>query len=115
MTSGAAWCGPLGNGAMAGGLHTLNWDGADEGGQVVPTGMYLVRLTSSAGAHATKRMVFFKVGPAESDPDVSQGRSPAGLLPLSVVNLRIANRRPVWARPVRAKWALRNATGLTKT
>jgi hypothetical protein len=50
----------LGNEFFGGGLQTLKWDGTDENGQVVATGIYLVRLTSSSGAHATKRMVFFQ-------------------------------------------------------
>ena len=50
----------LGNGFFGGGFQTLKWDGTDENGKTVSTGIYLVRLTAGTGVHATKRMVFFQ-------------------------------------------------------
>jgi len=50
----------LESGFFKGGVQNLTWNGKDDSGQAVPTGIYLVRLTSSNGDHATRRMVFFQ-------------------------------------------------------
>lgn len=47
----------LATGLDARGLLNMKWDGADESGQPVATGIYLVRLDSNSGLRATRRLV----------------------------------------------------------
>jgi hypothetical protein len=50
----------LATGTFAGGLRDLKWDGTDSNGKTVATGIYFVRLRSSSGEHATKRLVYLQ-------------------------------------------------------
>jgi hypothetical protein len=49
----------LTNGSKNAGTHTLQWNGLDEMGQNVSTGIYLYRLTSGSKS-ITKKMAFMK-------------------------------------------------------
>ncbi len=47
------------NGPMSAGLHTATWDGVNEAGESVASGVYLYNLTSENGSE-TKRMVLMR-------------------------------------------------------
>lgn len=47
----------LTSGDFAGGVQSLTWDGRGTNGEPVASGIYLVRLQSSSGKHAVKRLV----------------------------------------------------------
>ncbi len=47
------------SGAQSAGSHHLGWDGRDEGGRMVATGVYLYRLRAGAGVQ-TRRLVLLK-------------------------------------------------------
>jgi len=42
------------------GRHQLNWDGTDESGQVLPSGVYFYRVTTAAGKSMTKKMILLQ-------------------------------------------------------
>lgn len=44
----------LASGTQLGGAHTLNWDGRDDSGSVVPAGVYFVRLETESGVDSRK-------------------------------------------------------------
>jgi YVTN family beta-propeller protein len=44
----------LASGSFAAGTHTVRWDGRDDAGQAMPSGVYLVRLSGAAGDVAAK-------------------------------------------------------------
>jgi hypothetical protein len=44
----------LARGAFAAGQHTVAWDGRDSAGRTLPSGGYLVRLTTASGSEANK-------------------------------------------------------------
>ena len=50
----------LATGPHAQGLFSTKWDGADERGQAVAAGVYLVRLDASSGQHTTQRLVVYR-------------------------------------------------------
>ena len=49
----------LAEGSKNAGTHTLQWNGLDDAGQSVSTGIYLYRLTSGSKS-ITKKMAFMK-------------------------------------------------------
>lgn len=44
----------LARGAFASGEHTASWDGRDDGGRAVPSGVYVARLRATTGTVSTK-------------------------------------------------------------
>ncbi len=50
----------LHNGDLPAGMHHFSWNGVDDGGGVVASGVYFARLTDPAGASMTRRMVLLK-------------------------------------------------------
>ena len=49
----------LADGAASGGLHTATWDGRDEAGRAVGSGVYLIRMQAGEFV-ATKRMALLQ-------------------------------------------------------
>ena len=49
----------LADGALAAGEHRVTWDGTAAGGRALPAGMYVVRLTGSAG-HAVAKLTLLR-------------------------------------------------------
>ena len=49
----------LASGPQAAGAHTVSWNGRDDRGQAVPSGIYLYQLTAN-GATTTRRMTLLK-------------------------------------------------------
>jgi len=49
----------LADGELPAGRHTFKWDGTDQGGQRLASGVYLTRLVTPGGAH-TGRMTMLK-------------------------------------------------------
>jgi flagellar hook assembly protein FlgD len=47
------------NGHRNAGFHSVNWDGKDERGQIVPSGVYLYKLRVN-GFGQTRKMIFMK-------------------------------------------------------
>ncbi|MEZ4649744.1 MAG: S8 family serine peptidase [Candidatus Eisenbacteria bacterium] len=47
----------LASGPQVGGSHTINWDGRDETGTVVPAGVYFIRLETESGIDSRKVQV----------------------------------------------------------
>jgi flagellar hook assembly protein FlgD len=47
------------NGHRNAGLHSVSWDGKDERGQIVPSGVYLYKLRVNGFAQ-TRKMIFIK-------------------------------------------------------
>ncbi len=47
------------DGQMHAGFHTINWNGRDEHGQIVPSGVYLYKLQGN-GFALTRKMIFMK-------------------------------------------------------
>ena len=45
--------------AMSSGRYTVYWDGRDEGGKTVPSGVFVYRISAS-DFHASKRMMVLK-------------------------------------------------------
>ena len=45
---------------QAAGTYALTWDGRNDAGQTVASGMYLYRISTSAGFNETRRMVLIK-------------------------------------------------------
>ncbi len=50
----------LHNGAMNAGTHTIRWDGRDNAGNAVKGGIYFVRMVTSDGFAATRRIVLLR-------------------------------------------------------
>ncbi len=48
------------NGEMRGGIHKLIWNGANQHGQIVPSGMYFVKLKGENGSVAVKKLLLLK-------------------------------------------------------
>lgn len=44
------------SGSMEPGIHPVIWDGADDRGRMVPSGVYLVHLTTAGGARSTAKV-----------------------------------------------------------
>lgn len=48
------------NSAIPGGEHSVSWDGTDENGQSVGSGIYFCQLRSGSGTSESRRMVLVK-------------------------------------------------------
>jgi len=50
----------LARGWRAGGAHTLKWNGRDEAGRPMASGVYLYRLRAGVGVELTRRMLLLR-------------------------------------------------------
>jgi flagellar hook assembly protein FlgD len=50
----------LHSGVLERGMHWLKWDGRNNAGRAVATGMYLTRMTTSAGGSHVIKMLLMK-------------------------------------------------------
>jgi hypothetical protein len=47
------------NGRLERGEHSITWNGRDDAGRILPSGMYLYRLSTRTGSH-TRKMLYLK-------------------------------------------------------